>query len=126
MHRLTIRLTIQLYEGRGEWAVCETCPLHLLCYMKRPLYDARWCAHCDGWVLDDNQLIVRCAGYHPTPTSHEHAEGQQHCANCNRLDDRFGTYETIERKIAVYQGDPAYLKQKHPDFAKPPGGKKNG
>lgn len=96
------RLEDQLYEGRGEWQVCYACPLQLLCFMKQPVHRVRWCMHCDGWVLDDPGLVVRCAGFRiKSYTQHQLAAKEGHCPNCNRLDDRFGTYQVIDRKIMV-------------------------
>ena len=119
----TKRLEHQLYEHRGEWAVCKTCPLRLVCYMKRELVEVRWCIKCDGWVLDNVKVVIRCAGFRVKSfDSHQKAAQRSDngsCPNCNRLHDLFDTYKHIRRTISTTQGDPEYLAKKYPplDFA---------
>lgn len=106
------RLEVQLYENRGEWDVCQTCPLQLVCFMKRDP-PSRWCAKCDGWVIETVGVVVRCAAFRNKSYT-DHKEGVAHiCPNCNRFDVRYQTYERIERTIRSVQGDPEYLAKKY-------------
>lgn len=112
------RLEQQLYEGRGEWDVCKTCPLRLVCFMKRELRDIRWCVDCDGWILDNVGVVVRCAAFRlKSAAQHMKAARKQSdggCPNCNRLDPLYDTYTRIHRTIVTTQGDPEYLAKKYP------------
>lgn len=77
--------------------VCIHCPLHLMCMLRLHVPINVWCYKCNGWVLQNQKLIVACSKLSVITymTYKDQLLGHNSCPNCMSGHPKYGTYTII-------------------------------